>query len=118
MFNRLRHAWRNLLHRDVVEQDLTDEIDAVFGLLVAEKIRSGMSPADARRSARLQLGGTESIRSRFATSAPGRSSPAWHRTCGTEPASSSATPCSQRSPSCHSASASAATPRSSAWSTR
>jgi predicted permease len=62
MLNRLRSAWRNLTRRSRVEQDLTDEIDAVFDLLVEEKLRSGLSPADARRAARLELGTPESIR--------------------------------------------------------
>jgi putative ABC transport system permease protein len=59
---RLRSLWRNLVHRDRVELDVDDEMRAVFDLLVAEKTRAGMQPADARRAATLELGRIEVVK--------------------------------------------------------
>jgi hypothetical protein len=58
---RLRSLWRNLVHRDRVDRDLGDEIRATFELLVDEKVRSGMDPEAARRTARLELGSADSL---------------------------------------------------------
>jgi hypothetical protein len=52
---RLRALLRNLLRRDA-------ELRATLDILVAEKIRGGMSPDGARRAARLELGGLESVK--------------------------------------------------------
>jgi predicted permease len=59
---RLRSLWRNLRHRDRVDNDLDAELRAVFDLVVAEKIRAGMRPEDARRAATLELGRIESVK--------------------------------------------------------
>src|SRR5262245_10552768 len=59
---RLSRFWRNLVHRDQVERDLDDELQATFALLVDEKLRSGMSLDNARRGATLDLGGIESVK--------------------------------------------------------
>jgi predicted permease len=55
-------VWRNLLHLDQVERDLDDEVQAVFDLLVAEKVQAGMSEREARRAAALELGGIEPVK--------------------------------------------------------
>ena len=52
----LRHFVRNLLRRDRVERELTDEIDGYVDLLIEEKVAQGMSRDDARRAARLEIG--------------------------------------------------------------
>jgi len=57
---RLRSFKRNTLQRAVVERELADEASSVCELLAEEKMRQGMAPAAARRSARLELGGVES----------------------------------------------------------
>jgi predicted permease len=62
MTHRLRHLWRNLVHRERVERDLDDEVRTVFELLVDEKVNGGLSPAEARRMATLQLGRADSIK--------------------------------------------------------
>src|SRR6266576_2229234 len=54
--------WRNLLRRADVERDLDAELRATLDLLVDEKVRSGMPPDEARRAARLELGGLESLK--------------------------------------------------------
>jgi predicted permease len=60
--SRLRSLWWNLVHRRRVERDLDDEVRTAFELLVAERIRTGMSPADARRAATIELGRIEAIK--------------------------------------------------------
>jgi predicted lysophospholipase L1 biosynthesis ABC-type transport system permease subunit len=57
---RLRSFKRNTLQRALVERELADEASSVCELLAEEKMRQGMAPAAAWRSARLELGGVES----------------------------------------------------------
>ena len=64
ILHRIRSLWRNLLRRDRVEQDLDDELRAVFDLLVAERIAAGMQPGEARRAATLQLGRVDGLKDR------------------------------------------------------
>src|SRR6185503_15533751 len=61
MLARLRSLWRNLTHRDRVDDDLDREVRAVFDILVDEKTRSGMSLEQARRAATIELGREASI---------------------------------------------------------
>ena len=61
MLARLRSLWRNLRHRDRVDDDLDREIRAVFELLVDEKTRAGLSLEQARRAATIELGRDLSI---------------------------------------------------------
>ncbi|HET7696898.1 MAG TPA: ABC transporter permease [Vicinamibacterales bacterium] len=55
--SRLIHAWRNLLHKSAVERELDDELRAAEETLRDRYASQGMSDADARRAARLALGG-------------------------------------------------------------
>lgn len=59
---RLRSLIKNLLYRRRVERDLTAEVDSYLELLTAEKIAAGLTPAAARRAARLELGGAEVVK--------------------------------------------------------
>jgi len=52
----VRHFVRNLFRRNRVERDLNDEIDGYAELLIEEKIAQGISPDDARRAARVEIG--------------------------------------------------------------
>lgn len=61
MMSRLRSLWRNLRHRDSVDRDLDREVDAVFDLLVDEKVQGGLTPEQARRAATIELGRTDAI---------------------------------------------------------
>src|SRR5689334_1612285 len=61
MLARLRSLWRNLRHQDDVDRDLRSEVDAVYDLLVDEKVRSGMSIERARRAATIELGRVDAI---------------------------------------------------------
>jgi len=61
MLARLKSLWRNLWHRDRVDDDLDREVRAVFDILVDEKTRAGLSLEQARRSAALELGREASL---------------------------------------------------------
>ncbi|HYE87178.1 MAG TPA: ABC transporter permease [Vicinamibacterales bacterium] len=56
MLARLRSLWRNLRHRDRVDRDLDSEVQAMFDLLVDEKINAGLTREHARRAATIELG--------------------------------------------------------------
>jgi hypothetical protein len=58
MFRRVMHFFS----KRRVEQDLDAEIESTIELLAAENIRAGASPQDARRLARLELGGVEQVK--------------------------------------------------------
>ena len=53
---------RNLLRRNRVERELTDEMDGYVDLLTEEKVAQGMSRDDARRAARLEIGRVEHVK--------------------------------------------------------
>jgi len=59
---RLINLIRKWSHRQKEEQDLDQEVHAYLELLTAEKIRDGMTPEAAARSARIELGGTEQVK--------------------------------------------------------
>jgi len=58
----LASLWRNLFHRTRVERDLDDELHTYVDQLMDEKIRGGMSPAEARRAATMEAGGVEQMK--------------------------------------------------------
>ena len=62
LLTRLRSIVRNVIRHDRVERDLDDEMRAALAVLVDEHLRAGMSAADARRTAMLELGGIESVK--------------------------------------------------------
>jgi predicted permease len=62
LWSRLFSLWRNLLHKDRVEQELTDEVQAYLELLVETKINQGLKPEEARRAALIELGGVERVK--------------------------------------------------------
>jgi predicted permease len=62
LFATARSFWRNLFSRGDVERELDDELRAYVDELMAEKMRSGMSAADARRAALIEAGGVEQIK--------------------------------------------------------
>src|SRR5436309_5702907 len=59
---RLAALWRNLTGRAAVERDLDDEVRSTLAMLVDEKLRAGSSREAAKRPARLELGGVESLK--------------------------------------------------------
>jgi len=50
---------RSLFHKDKLDRDLQDELASHLELHIADNLRSGMSPDEARRDALLKLGGIE-----------------------------------------------------------
>jgi predicted permease len=60
--SRLSSLWRNLLHKNRAEQELTQEIDGYLEMLIDSKIRDGLNPAAARRAALIEMGGVEQIK--------------------------------------------------------
>jgi MacB-like periplasmic core domain len=54
--------WRRLFSSGRMDRELDSELGHHFELLVAEKIRSGMTEAEARREARLEFGGLEQLK--------------------------------------------------------
>ena len=59
---RLSSLWRNLFHKDQPEQELTEEVHAYLELLIEAKIKKGLSPAEARRAALIEMGGVEQVK--------------------------------------------------------
>ncbi len=62
LFPRLTSLWRNLLHRQRVELELSEEIQAYLDMLTEAKLREGLSPREARRAALVELGGVDQIK--------------------------------------------------------
>lgn len=64
LWSRLSSLYGNLLRRASAEKDLDDELRASLNILVEEKIVKGMSPGEALREARIELGGVEQTKER------------------------------------------------------
>src|SRR5262249_46917613 len=62
MIRRLLSLLRNLFRKERVERDLDDEVTAYLDQLTDEKVAAGMSREQARRAARLELGGVEQVK--------------------------------------------------------
>src|SRR5439155_6120067 len=58
-FARLQRFWQRLLRRRKTEEALDDELRSYLDLLTEQKMREGMAPEEARRSARIEIGGLE-----------------------------------------------------------
>src|SRR5580693_4435418 len=50
---------RNLFHKNDLDRELSAELTAHLELNIADDLRSGMTPEEARRHALLKLGGVE-----------------------------------------------------------
>ena len=48
---RLSSLWRNLLHKERVEQELSEEVRSFLEMLIDAKVREGLDPEEARRAA-------------------------------------------------------------------
>ena len=68
---RLRSLARNFLRRARVERDLEDEVASAFEMLVEENVAAGMSPEEARRQARIALGGVTQVQEAVRTTRAG-----------------------------------------------
>jgi hypothetical protein len=61
LFVKARSFLRNLFLSRRVDVDLDQEVHAHLKLLIVEIIRAGMSPEEAQRTARMELGGVEQL---------------------------------------------------------
>ncbi len=59
---RLLSLLRNLFRKERVERDLDDEVSAYLDQLTDDKVAAGMSREQARREARIELGGVEQVK--------------------------------------------------------
>ena len=59
---RIGSAVQNLFRKTRKDQDLDAELRAYAEMLAQEKIRRGMEPEEARRAARIELGGVEQVK--------------------------------------------------------
>lgn len=62
MISRLRALWSNVFRRNQLDRDLDEELRAYAELVSAEKMRAGVSPEEAYRDTRREMGGAEQIR--------------------------------------------------------
>src|SRR3984957_13560852 len=60
--SRIASFWRNVFSKRSNDGDLDDEVHAYVESLAEEKIRQGMPPEEARRAARIELGGIEQVK--------------------------------------------------------
>jgi len=61
-WSRLASLFRNLRHRTAVEDDLDCELRVYLDQVTDSHVRAGMSPAEARRAAQIELGGLEQVK--------------------------------------------------------
>jgi putative ABC transport system permease protein len=61
---RLTNLWRNLFHKERVDQEFSEEIQAYLDMLTEAKLKQGLSPQEARRNALIELGGVEQVEER------------------------------------------------------
>ncbi len=71
LFHRAASLWRNVSRKSAVERDLSDELNSHLELLVAAKMKNGLSERDARRAALLDLEGAEQVKERVRESRSG-----------------------------------------------
>jgi MacB-like periplasmic core domain len=64
VFSVLRSSWRLLFRRNEIDQDLDEEVHSHLALVTDEKIAEGMKPEEARRAAKIELGGIEQVKER------------------------------------------------------
>jgi predicted permease len=62
MWSHIQSALLNLLHKQQIESELDDEIQSYIATVTDEKIAAGLTPAEARRSALVESGGTEHVK--------------------------------------------------------
>jgi len=62
LFVKARSFLRNLFSSRRVEADLDEEVHSHLEMLVEENIRAGMPPKEAKRAARIELGGIEQVK--------------------------------------------------------
>jgi putative ABC transport system permease protein len=59
---KITSLFRSLFHKARLDRELDAELRAYLDLLTEEKIKAGISPVQARRQARIELGGMEQVK--------------------------------------------------------
>lgn len=59
---KIKATFRSLLRKQELDLDLDEELQSYMDLLTQEKIKKGLGPDEARREARLELGGAEQVK--------------------------------------------------------
>jgi hypothetical protein len=62
VLSRIRSMFRSLTRKEDLDRDLDEELRSYLDLLTKEKIGKGLSPEEAQRQARLELGGVEQVK--------------------------------------------------------
>ncbi len=70
--SRLSHALRSLFRKQQMEQELDEELRFHLERQTAENIKAGMSLEEARRAARLEMGGVEQVKQKVREVGMGR----------------------------------------------
>jgi hypothetical protein len=60
--SRIRSAFRSLFRKEELDLDLEEEIQGFEDMLIKEKLLQGLSAEQARRAARLEVGGVEQVK--------------------------------------------------------
>jgi putative ABC transport system permease protein len=62
LFVKARSFLRNLFFTRHVEEDLDQEVHSHLEMLIEQNVRAGMTPMEAQRAARMELGGAEQVK--------------------------------------------------------
>lgn len=73
LLSQVKTGARNITGRAAVEAELDEELRTYAELLIAQNIKDGMTPEDARRAAMIKIGSIESVKSQVRDVRPGMS---------------------------------------------
>ena len=62
LLSRLSSFARRVFRRNAVDRDLDEEIRSHIGLMMDQQMKEGVAPEEARRAARIELGGVEQVK--------------------------------------------------------
>jgi len=62
ILKRVKSILQSLFRKEELDRDLDDELQSYLDLVTKEKMGKGMSPGEARRQARVELGGVEQVK--------------------------------------------------------
>ena len=64
ILSRMKSLLRNMFHKQRSDQELDEELHTFVEMLAEEKTKAGATPEEARRTARIELGGIEQVKER------------------------------------------------------
>ncbi len=71
VLSKIRSTLRSLFRKEDLDRDLDEELESYLEMLTEEKIEAGIDPEQARRQARIELGGVEQVKERVRQSRVG-----------------------------------------------